>query len=321
MATYGSLFSGVGGFDLGFDAAGYECLFQAEWDKYCRSVLNRHWPHVPKWGDVSKVNGAGLPPVDALIFGSPCQDLSTAGRRAGISGEKSVMFYEAMRLIGEMRDATNGEFPRVVVWENVAGALISNEGADFGAVLDEMAKAGALVIEWAVLDAQFFGVPQQRRRVFLVAVFHHSAAELCPGQLLPVSDSMSGDATSLRARRPNHDVEAEARAYERGETRSKSMMARGTHVVNTITANLYHNRSVTNQDVNNGHVVIEYGSEVNVRKMTPIECERLMGWPDDHTRWNADGSEQGDTHRYRQCGNGVVAPVAQWVAEQIRPLL
>jgi DNA (cytosine-5)-methyltransferase 1 len=160
--TFGSLFAGVGGFDMGFEQAGWDCKFQVEWDKNCQQILNKHWPDVPKWLDVSDVNGAEIPPVDCIIFGSPCQDLSVAGKRAGLEGERSGLFHEAVRIIKEMRDATNGTFPRWTVWENVAGALSSNNGRDFGTVINEMAKAGACLQEYAVLDAQHFGIPQRR---------------------------------------------------------------------------------------------------------------------------------------------------------------
>jgi DNA (cytosine-5)-methyltransferase 1 len=151
--TYGSLFAGVGGFDMGMEQAGYEPVFQVEWDKNCLKVLHHHWPTVPKWGDVCDVNGADLPPCDVLIFGSPCQDLSVAGKRAGLQdGEKSSMFFEAVRIIKEMRDATSNVYPRATIWENVPGALSSNRGADFATVLASLADIGANLQEYAVLD-------------------------------------------------------------------------------------------------------------------------------------------------------------------------
>ena len=157
--TFGSLFAGVGGFDMGFEQAEWECKFQVEWDKYCRSILDKHWPDVEKWGDICNVNGRFLPPVDCIIFGSPCQDLSQAGLRQGLSGKRSVLFHEAIRIIKEMKDATGGTFPRWTIWENVAGALSSNNGHDFATVINEMAKAGACLQEYALLDAQHFGIP------------------------------------------------------------------------------------------------------------------------------------------------------------------
>jgi DNA (cytosine-5)-methyltransferase 1 len=189
MATFGSLFAGVGGFDIGFDNAGWECGFQVEWDKHCQQVLTHHWPEVPKWWDVSEVNGAELPPVDLITFGSPCQDLSLAGKRAGLmEGSRSNLFFEATRIIKEMRDATNGQYPRWAIWENVAGAFSSNKGEDFDAVLQEMVNIGGHHVEWHCMDAQFYGVPQRRRRVFVIACFDPSILKRGGEALLPVGE-------------------------------------------------------------------------------------------------------------------------------------
>ena len=589
--TFGSLFAGVGGFDLGLEAAGWQCAFQVEWDKHCQSVLRHHWPTVPKWGDVQEVDGATLPPVDMITFGSPCQDLSVAGKRAGLQGGRSSMFFEATRIIKEMRNATNNVYPRTAIWENVPGALTSNNGADFGAVLDEMAELGAVAIEWAVLDAQHFGVPQRRRRVFVVAIFDAATANRCPDPLLPVSEGRRGD--FAKGRKKGQDVAGSvATSVDKGNTHRKlghghyveddtastlkqcgykdatdltvvpfvmdrasfnqgenaqykpmieqtevspSLIARGPHAVaqpipiadhatrfagsngdrkgvgkgngfgvgepgdpmNTLTqgdrhavaqpiifdgtqhddfrmeteivptlkqrmgtgggqvpmvaepvvaafkptqgANAYSigygeeiaptleaggggnmppaiiqpvaivthdvvgtlqsrsHKGVNHEGARDGQLVIEAepvtvfqpsamirlgggvsddivptlraeakrgdnephiaqpiafestgvswgvnegdtsppikvgtGLEIAsppsvatglaVRRLTPLECERLMGWPDHHTRWTDEGKEQADTHRYKQCGNGVAAPVAEWIGRHLHPL-
>ena len=191
-----SLFSGVGGFDMGLENAGMETVFQCEWDKHANSILHRHWPDVPKWDDVSTLTGkhilAHAPVVDVVAWGSPCQDLSVAGKRAGLEGGRSGLFHEGIRIIKELQEETNGIYPRISIWENVVGALNSNGGADFGVILDEMAEAGAVAIEWAVLDAQYFGVPQRRRRVFVIAIFDPVLANRCPNPLLPVAESLPG---------------------------------------------------------------------------------------------------------------------------------
>lgn len=392
-----------------------------------------------------------------------------------------------------MRDATNGTYPRWTVWENVAGALSSNNGRDFGTVINEMAEAGACLQEYALLDAQYFGVPQRRRRVFLVSCFDPATADRCPDPLLPVTESVRGNTKKGKQKRQSAAL-----------TLTEGVGGDGA-IVNAIGASIYHKSTVVNQDVNCGHLVTEgrilgsdivgslntsdakmistqyvnenkvvvepyvksrraqsvdddetwIAGEVNptlnsfdmgdtrtttailepvlfensyrdgarianggvtqtlsakmgtgggntpmiaipiqdgrdiekhqngfgvasdvepsytldqtgaqavaysvredakantfsateldhanalsalrpspqshhaqmfiaqpmaVRRLTPLECERLMGWPDDHTRWKADGTEQADTHRYKQCGNGVASPVAQWVAQQI----
>ena len=204
MTTYGSLFTGVGGFDMGFDQAGYDCRWQVEWDKHCQQVLQHHWPDVPKHGDVQDVSGYDLEPVDLITYGSPCQDLSVAGKRAGIEGGRSSMFFESVRIFREMRDGTNGTFPRITIWENVPGALSSNKGDDFRAVLTALDDIGAVAQWWNVLDAQYFGVPQRRRRVFLVSVFDPAIAERAgAGEILAVGQGCRRNTPKVKSQGQN----------------------------------------------------------------------------------------------------------------------
>ena len=195
-----SLFSGVGGFDMGLEAAGMTTVFQCEIDKHARSVLDYHWPDVPKWDDVSTLTGAHILEmtggVDLVAWGSPCQDLSLAGKRAGLTGERSGLFHQGIRIIKELRELSNGQSPTWSIWENVVGALSSNGGADFGEVLYEMDEAGACFSEWSVLDAQYFGVPQRRRRVFVTTCFNSDTSLRCPEPLLPVSQGLRGDSAT-----------------------------------------------------------------------------------------------------------------------------
>jgi len=304
-----SLFSGVGGFDLGLDCAGMETVAQVEWDKWCLSVLRRRWPSVPKWGDISNVHGSDLPRADVVSFGSPCQDLSIAGQRAGLKeGTRSGLFLEATRVVKEMQDAGNP--PRWIIWENVAGALSSSKGRDFGTVLDKLAQLGAVDIQWRVLDARFFGVPQQRRRVFVVA-------RLDPGArggraVLPVSPRLPGDSPASRS--PEEEVAA-LTANGVGTCGADDNQAQAGHLIPDYVGSLTTRMlAYGSPEVDGGHYLPD---GPGVRRLTPLECERLMGWPDDHTRWADDDSEIADSHRYRMCGNGVASPVAQWVGEQI----
>ena len=540
-----SLFSGVGGFDMGLENAGMETVFQCEWDKHANTILNKHWPDVPKWDDVSTLTGkhilAGRPIIDVVAWGSPCQDLSVAGKRSGLEGERSGLFYEGIRIIKELRKESNGQYPRISIWENVVGALNSNRGADFGIILDEMAEAGALVIEWAVLDAQHFGIPQRRRRVFVIAIFDPAIAQRCPNPLLPVAESLPGHLAKGKPARKSaantltesigtdgtwwdgRDT-AEALTTTSNEQRmpdkqrfqaivesftpssfanyaegvgtlrsnggdlgggSETLVTEATQMKNVpvkeIVGSLQARVTATNHEsIRDGHAIVEEpmlidGTRVDdvriyeppvqtlkqrmgtggnnvpvigfshtqgldaqpsekawptlrkegsghavaipidtrnalrdpekydeqnrqglgigadgdpmatltpahvnavaydeyndtigathhalragtkqstgvlidnevvgtlrsggdggvpssrgehlvaeptmaVRRLTPLECERLMGWPDDHTRWKADGTEQADTHRYKQCGNGVASPVAQWIGKHL----
>jgi DNA (cytosine-5)-methyltransferase 1 len=321
MSTYGELFAGVGGMTMGFERAGFEPLWHVEIDKYCQSVLRHHWPDVPVYDDVRTVNGGTawtlthrLRPVDVIAFGSPCQDLSQAGKRRGLVGNRSGLFHEAIRIIKEMRDVTDGAQPRWAVWENVGGALNSHGGADFGAALDALADAGALVIEWAQLDLQFFGVPHRRERVFVVACFDPAAAERCPAELLALAESSPWNPRSRgKTGYPTGGAPADGAAlYVAGEERDRA---------NCLTAR--QGKGVPTWMDDGGVVVYARGMPVGVldgaqvRRLAPIEAERLMGWPDNHTA-QGDQGKISDTQRGKMIGNGVATPVAEFIARSIK---
>ena len=198
--TLGSLFDGAGGFPFAAQQYGIKALWASEIEPFPVAVTTKRFPDMKHLGDITKINGAEIEPVDIITFGSPCQDLSVAGRRAGLDGERSGLFMEAVRIIKEMRRATNGANPVFAVWENVPGAFSSNKGEDFRVVLEELCKikdgnanvprpdkgkwsdAGEIVgdgysVAWRVLDAQYWGVPQRRRRIFLVADFRGGVPE------------------------------------------------------------------------------------------------------------------------------------------------
>lgn len=264
-----SLFSGVGGFDMGLEAAGMVTAFQCEIDKHARSVLDHHWPNVPKWGDITTLTGAHILEatggVDVVAWGSPCQDLSVAGKRAGLAGEKSGLFYEGIRIIKELRELTNGQSPTWSIWENVAGALSSNNGADFGQVLYEMEQAGACFSEWALLDAQYFGVPQRRRRVFLASCFDPAISERCSYPFLPLAESLPGD--SKKGRKKGQDTSATLAT----SIAANGELGSGNDIANTISASLYHHGTVVNQDANNGHVVIQPTTFTKSRRAQSVD--------------------------------------------------
>ena len=207
--TLGSLFDGSGGFPLGGMISGITPVWASEIEPFPIRVTTKRLPFMKHYGDVSRLNGADLEPVDVITFGSPCQDMSVAGRRAGLDGSRSNLFYEAVRIVREMREATNGEKPRYIVWENVPGAFSSNGGEDFKAVLDEIRKikdpeadtprpakwpnAGCILaddhsVAWRVFDAQYWGVPQRRKRIYLVADLAGQRA----GKVLFESEGLSG---------------------------------------------------------------------------------------------------------------------------------
>lgn len=188
--TYGELFAGVSGFGLGFERAGAKCAWRCEIDRQAQDVLRFNYPSDPLWGDVTTFDPEAFAVPDAVLFGSPCQDLSVAGKRAGLEGSRSGLFHEAIRIIRSY--AERGM--RWAVWENVPGALSSNNGRDFAEILASFLDAGALDVGWAVLDSQWFGVPQRRRRVFVVADFRGR----CAGEILALAQGLRGDTPPSR---------------------------------------------------------------------------------------------------------------------------
>ena len=205
--TLGSLFDGIGGFPYAASFYGIRPLWASEIIPECISVTQKHFPEMEHVGDITKLYGGTLPPVDIITFGSPCQDLSVAsGKRLGLAGERSGLFLEAVRIIREMQEATNGEYPKFALWENVPGALSSSSRRDFKAVLEAFTEAEVPMpgsgrwanagmvrgrgadLAWCVYDAQYFGTAQRRRRIFLIADFRGQRS----GEILFVPKSLSG---------------------------------------------------------------------------------------------------------------------------------
>ncbi len=448
--TYVSLFAGAGGFDVGFDAAGFRCLAQVEIDKTARSVLGRHWPDVPRFADVRNFGAEQVPTCDVVVGGFPCQDVSTAGRRKGFEGgERSSLWYEMLRVIRELR-------PVCVVWENVPGLLTADDGRAFAHVLVGLADLG-FDGGWRTVDAQFFGVPQQRRRVFGCFARGDLGAERCAeilalpegvrrrtpprrkkGQRVaaPLTRGSSNGGVNPPGRRQEDDTnlvvatyselgsghatyqEAEVAGAQRaggggavaanlavfggGEcggnaprgaaaltakagTRqdfdtenfvlmqevavgcqapdgypkgredglaytltARPQRGHGASLSVCVTVPVTHSLTAEGADASEdgtgrgtpivfnwqsgGDCRLNAGSLPDalsvgqtpavhvgpvVRRLTPLECERLMGWPDDHTKFRADGSVIADGPRYRLCGNGVVGTVSRWLAERL----
>lgn len=215
--TLGSLFDGIAGFPLAAAQNGIKTVWASEIEPNCVEIVKKHFPDIEHLGDITKINGGKIKPVDIISFGSPCQNLSTAGNQKGLDGEKSILFFEAIRIIYEMRGATNGQYPKYIIWENVAGAFTSNKGQDFRRVLEEitktyipmpnsrkwasagMVRSGGSSTAWRQLDAQYWGVPQRRKRIYLVHDFAGDSA----GQILFECESVLGYTAQGRTERTN----------------------------------------------------------------------------------------------------------------------
>lgn len=246
--TLGSLFDGIGGFPLAAVLSSVTPLWAAEIEPFCIAVTKERFPDMQHLGSITDINGANIPPVDIITFGSPCQDLSVAGQRAGLDGERSGLFKEAIRIIYEMRNATNGKYPTYIVWENVPGAFSSNKGYDFKIVLEEitktdipmptsgkwsnagMVRSSGITAAWRLLDAQYWGVPQRRKRIYLIGSFGSDNAV----EILFKRDSVRRYLAPLGA----EGKEASARPRNSLETTSSIFDARGNgagNIAPTIT--------------------------------------------------------------------------------------
>lgn len=409
-----SLFSGIGGFDLGFERAGMNCVAQVEFNKAAAKNLKYHWANVAHYEDVRNVGKHNLPAADLICGGFPCQDVSVAGKRAGLAGERSGLWFEFLRIITECT-------PGWVVIENVPGLLNSNRGADFATVIYGLVNCGYRVC-WRVLDAQYFGLAQRRKRVFIVASLRSALAN--PAQVLFERESRQWDTPPSRqtrqgtapavikgaaiGRRPEngpqrgeiiqddtcytlntsevHAVAGALPASGAGTSRTGNERTEASFLVPTVyginselnaneefigsltlpsisggghpamvaraidVRNLRSNGDIsgTLQTKKSGGYSLNYQNPIafhwqnsdqqsmaineyaptlqtdktpavlpaltlGVRRLTPIECERLQGFPDNWTL--VDGAS--DSTRYKQLGNAIAVPVAEWLGKRI----
>jgi DNA (cytosine-5)-methyltransferase 1 len=422
-----SLFAGVGGFDLAMERAGIEVVADVEIDKAARSVLERRFPNSKHFNDITEVTGeqllrAGFVPSRGVLTGGfPCQDLSVAGKRAGLAGKRSGLFWEIVRLLDELS-------PQAFVLENVPGLLSSHGGRDFGAVLGSLVERG-YGVAYRILDAQYFGVAQRRRRVFIVGCLGDDGS--APGEILALAQGVSGDSPSgaeagkevagtLTGGFGDRGVDADqiangnyALANTLG-TKRRHDLDQETYVARTLTAR--HDSSpdgdggfnivtvgalqardskgigttiddkiipvlltmregkdgggkgpLVSEDVSltlatgNGQVPIQphvkivrsgardengdlpaevwaerqvaptlnsmdntgesrarvlVGGQTAVRRLTPLECERLQGFPPGWTAEGANGPQK-DGPRYKQMGNALCVPVAEWIMKRL----
>jgi len=320
------LFSGIGGFHLGFERAGYKVnSYFSEVDKHAIAVYQHQFKDSTYVGSVTDVRGGDLPRIDLITFGSPCQDFSLAGKRKGMEGERSSLITEAIRLIHECR-------PRVFIWENVKGTFSSNNGADFWAIIQAFANIGGYRLEWQLLNTSWF-LPQNRERVYLVG--HLAEARGDWGGVFPITTGTGEDigvqghharANTLTARYTGNANgsfigECELLAQEVVELKiiGYSRDAKGKVVDRHLKdlAGTIHTGS--GQGGNTDQFVQNY----RIRRLTPIECERLQGFPDNHTSkgiYDGQVKEMSNTQRYKQCGNAVTVDVVQAIAERLHPM-
>ena len=400
----GSLFSGVGGFDLGLERSGHEIVWQVEYDKQARSILRKHWPDVKIYNDVQQVGGkdgeAGrdvLEEVDLICGGFPCQDLSVAGHRRGLDGSKSGLWYEFHRILEECR-------PKYCLVENVPGLFSSNKGRDMEVLVRGLEELG-YQWQYRILDSQHFGVPQRRRRVFIVGYLGEGCAPqvLLESESLPWHPATSREEGQGSARDAGCSDEDSGRTLYRGEgfssyreddlaaplrasqakqadtdlvvarctgyakykmedemKASSPLRARHNEATDLVVAfqpgnltrkaganpssevfptlgaatlgdqaphvathqrvapTLNSSGAGTSRPGGQGAEPGFYISSDAPRRLTPRECERLQGFPDDWTRLDDTGKEMADGPRYRMMGNAVTVNVAEFIGAQLK---
>lgn len=309
------LFSGYGGFSVACEQVDIETVGFSEIDKYASQVLAFNFPGIKNYGDITKIDFRQFSgKVDLITGGSPCQDLSVAGKQAGLSGKRSGLFFEFIRAITECK-------PRYFIWENVKGALSSSQGWDFARVQIEMAEAGYSV-QWVVLNAKDYGVPQNRERIFAIGT-----REECGREILSLAEDSREDLEELTSgvsdaqriystklgkslKALGGGLGAKTGLYAIDITRRGSQMyrRRQDNKVSAITATYY--KGIGNAErpgVLEAHAIPNRDTllkcHARIRRLTPKECERLMGIPDG---WTSCGGKISDTQRYKMCGNGVV---------------
>jgi DNA (cytosine-5)-methyltransferase 1 len=339
-----SLFAGVGGFDLALIQNGAEVVASVEIDKHARKILEKQFPTTTHLEDVKNVTGKQLFDLgfnsDGIIVGGfPCQDVSVAGKRAGLSDSngnatRSGLFWEVVRLLEETK-------AQHFILENVPGLLSSNEGRDFAVVLNALVELG-YGVSWRILDAQYFGVPQRRRRIFIVGCLGGSYK--CSGQVLDIEGGIRENLESNEQNEPRTRSNAQSSFKNDYVTYSKVRRAQTNtdfetwverNYTNTLNAfdNASESRATElliskdlfsttciqcgNDDSTVNHpfcmdcIDIGYREWKFLRRLLPVEFERLQGFPDGWT----DG--QADSHRYKQMGNAVAVPVVSWIVNRL----
>ena len=279
------LFSGIGGFHLGLEKAGFKVnSYFSEIDKHAISVYQNNFKKSKYVGSITDVRGTQLPRINAITFGSPCQDFSLAGKRQGMAGKRSSLILEAIRLIEECR-------PNFFIWENVKGTFSSNNREDFAAILQAFTNIGGYRLEWQLLNTKWF-LPQNRERIYLVGYIGKRSGR----QIFPIGK----DDTKI-------DV------VQKQTTNTLTTRYRANATGSYIIENKFDAQTLDNQC---NQAVIS----AIPRRLTPIEFERLQGFPDNWTKYGTEGLVS-DAQRYTLCGNAVTVDVVQAVGERIKDVL
>ena len=327
------LFSGIGGFSLGFQRAGYQFTehYFSEIDKHAIANYKYNFPHAKYIGDITTLHGGDFRDIDIITFGSPCVDFSLAGKRAGLTGAKSSLIQHAIALIAQLR-------PSIFIWENVKGAFSSNARADFWAIIQAFANLGDYTIEWQLLNTSWL-LPQNRERIYLIG---HLAGRSIPGVFPIGKDDKLLDRKTRKENRKRTSIKASpARTIT---SRYHKMGSNDTYIVPKVAATLtggghsggLHSDMTVIRQLKRGknkgadlkicptissNAFQENNLLNGVRRLTEIECERLQGLPDNWTQYgNYDGVIKpiAKTQRYKLIGNAVTVDIVELIAKRLK---
>ena len=288
------LFSGIGGFSLGFQRAGYQFTehYFSEIDKHAIANYKHNFPHAINLGDITTIRSTDLTGIDIITFGSPCQDFSLAGRRKGLAGSKSSLIQHAIALIAQLR-------PSIFIWENVKGTFSSNARADFWAIIQAFANIGGYRLEFQLLNTSWL-LPQNRERIYLVG---HLAGRSIPG-VFPIrkDDKLLDRETRKKGWRGGNFKTSLARTIT---ARYSKMGSYDTYIVPKVAATF-----------TGGNYAIS-----RMRRLTEIECERLQGFPDNWTQYgdyNGRIRHISKTQRYKLIGNAVTVDIVTMIVKRLK---
>lgn len=296
------LFSGIGGFPLGFMQAGvkFTTHYFSEIDPHAIANYQYNFPNAIYAGAVEKIKSKEINKPDIITFGFPCQDISAAGQHKGLTGKRSGLFYQALRLIRELE-------PSVFIFENVKGVLSSNQGKDFETVLKEVANLGLYDCQWQLLNTAWF-LPQHRERIYFVGCIRGKSFP----QIFPITERDFLSVKGLTERKTRKDKSTLAK-YIQYDKNGKSNQTQSDRIYRT-------DKTSPTLTLNNSRR-IKFYKEKKLRRLTPIECERLQGFPHDWTHfgiYKGETIEIADTNRYHLLGNAVSVPVAKAVAQRLQ---
>ena len=300
--NYLSLFSGIEAVSVAAKSLNWQAVAFSEIADFPCEVLKYHYPSIQNLGDVKNINGEKYNgTVDIIIGGSPCQNFSIAGNRKGLYGEHSSLAWEFIRILSEVQ-------PKWFLWENVPGTLSTNNGEDFKQLLTELSKLG-YGLAWRVLDAQYFGVPQRRRRIFLVGYF---------GDWRPPAAVFLGQRSMQR-----NIEESRKKQYKTSSNNRRNAYPSMLEFVFDCThggeCRIYNKcNTLRARNGTGGNQVPLTIKDLSLRKLTPLECERLQGFPDNYTDIPYKGKKHSPLYkRYEAIGNSMAVPVIEWILKRI----